>query len=226
MDQVHLWDVERPLILVTDVVGHCVFWHSIFFSSAGIWYFAHFQEAIHTLWGSNFALKLGLSKEMLAHQGTSPSRKHTLPNLVMCTPLSSLMVPILSRRSNPSSCPSTIRASMCTGSAIQISSLILLYPQIFRVLPSTINTFASLCRQKWHSCLHTNVCEQPKSKPMHSYLSTDTLIAGSVASFICAGRRLVLTFAPLSCFPGTLRRYVQSYYTENTVFRSGTSMFS
>ena len=72
----------------------------------------------------------------------SPSKKCTSYELVMCTSLSSLMMSIPSRRSNPRSFPSIIRASTCTGSAIRMSSLILPHPWHFRVLPSAINNFA------------------------------------------------------------------------------------
>ena len=122
--------------------------------------------------------------------------------LVMCTHPRSLIASTPSRRSNPSSWPSTIRASACTSSAIPMSSLILPYSRHFRVLLSAVSTFTSFCHQRQHTCLLTNVHKQPEStKAMHSYPSTDTLMVGCTVSFIPSGEETDADICSPKLFP-------------------------
>ena len=119
--------------------------------------------SLHPLMRNKFCVKIRLIDGNRSLLGHVPFKKCMSPNLVMCTPPSSLIALIPIRRSNPSSYPFTIRAS--------ISTLILPYLQHFRVLPS-------VCHRKQHTCLFTNVCKQLGStKVVLSYPSTSNSLS-------------------------------------------------
>lgn len=105
------------------------------------------------------------------HQFRFLSVKHTSPDLLRCTPLSSLIASIPRRSSNPNNCLSTIRASMVIGRACPMPTLILPYPQYFKVLPSTVKTSTYFCLQRWHAALLSTQSPPEPHPPGHRQIS-------------------------------------------------------
>ena len=72
------------------------------------------------------------------------------------------------------------RTLTITGRAGSRPSLILPYPQHFRVLPTVVSTPTSFCLHRQHTALLTSVCEDPEStRAKHSRLSTSTFTTGN-----------------------------------------------